>query len=380
MRSTLPPLVVAALMSAFGIASAAPALAAGKHLETSPLDRLLPQVGPDGGPSTIPDASAVAQYDEFTERMRIRSLVDNLFVVGDAADLAQLEATLDGYRESGELTRAGFSRLNVAYEYFDRSINRTGPTDRYALGIVAKWLQLHPQSVSARVARGILLRNTAHSAFTNMNPGASNEAQDPLKLVDAALDQLYADRSIAEVDPNWHQLVMELEAERGASVAKILELLDAAARVFPKNTDIYKAAARAVAAVSSEPARDIEAVGVLAVARGGSDENYARLYLHISYHLGGVQAARELAIDWARMRTGIAEIVDRYPEQWNIQHFAALTCGVGDAATTLSLMAKVRGRPSRQAWGQLEYFDKCKEWATAASPAPGSKTEKAVDQ
>lgn len=372
--------VVAVVMVLSGAGPLQPRQAAATKLETSPLDQLLPYVGPEGVPTQMDAPSAVALYDEANEQQRTRSRVDQLLLMRDEKDLQKLDAWFETLRSSGEVTAAGFSKLKLAYDYFDGTLTAPRQDLRYLFGTVEKWQQLFPRSITPRIVKGMLMRNLAHYAFVNMPADKSADLESPRELVDRGLEELYADKEIAHQDPQWHALVMELEAERDASVAKILELLDVASRDFPKSMDVYKAAARAVAAVSQDPARDIEAVARLAVVRGGSDAYYTRVYNNITGHLGGAQAVRTLAIDWARMRKGIAEIVERYPVQWNIQGFAVMSCGGGDAATTRALIAKVRGRPVRELWGQLEYFDKCKRWATAASASPGSKTEKAVDQ
>lgn len=360
------------------VESGAPALIRVTELETSPLDRLLPYVGPEGGagPDGVP--AGVALYDEFNERMRIRNEVASLFIMRHQRDLAKLEAMLEGYRHNGELTGAGNSKLHIAYEHFNVALSTPLQTFEYALGTVEEWLRQFPSSISARIVRGSLLRNRATIAFASSFPRGAKDVPSPDRLVAEALAQLERDRDIASQDPLWHQLVMELKAESGASVAEILALVDAASRQFAKDPEIYKAAGRAVAAVSDDPARDVEAVAILAASRGESDAHYAGVYRSVVYGLGGLHTVKDLTIDWARLRKGMAELIERYPVQWNIQDFAAISCAGGDAATTRSLLGKVRGRPVRQAWQQLEFYDQCLQWSRAE---PGAKPpQKAVDQ
>ena len=76
----------------------------------------------------------------------------------------------------------------------------------------------------------------------------------------------------------------------------------------------------------------------------GEDALYARIYWYASQAQYGLRLFEQSEVDWRRMRRGIAEVLDDYPDPWNIQNFAVFACVADDRFMTRDLFKRMEGR------------------------------------
>jgi len=260
-------------------------------------------------------------------------------------------------------------KLEIVYNRFQRVISEVHPTDfsyiRSLGNVIEHWSSLDPKSPTPHIVMAQLLRNHAYAALRG------GDWEVGLKrLADARL-YLQRWKDVASADPHWYELTIET-LDEAAPIKDIVDLVDEASRREPSYYSAYFAAARAIATRSERPAAHLEALARLAYDRTWQSEAsavYARIYWVVLSELVDPQGVTDLAIDWERMSTGIADVVAQYPDQWNVQNFAVLMCASHQQDTTRRLLAGMKGRPLLKAWGQVEYFNYCKTWAEEALPA-----------
>ncbi len=92
---------------------------------------------------------------------------------------------------------------------------------------------------------------------------------------------------------------------------------------------------------------------------------YVRLYWYISQckctKLTNV--FEDPAINWDKMKKSMADVLGLYPDQWNINNFAYLSCRAKDKAMTKSLLGRIT-TPLNSAWADSDdYYRYCSAWA-----------------
>jgi len=241
------------------------------RLEKSPLDRLLPYIGPQGHEPG--GAAAVPEYDETIERSRIANSADRLLKPEDQ-QLKELENMLETYRQSGERTGAGLFKLVVASRRFDGghySNWRQMTVMDYYLTALDQWARVVPGSKFVGPIKAMMLVNKAHVAMSAPYPDDKLKTPpDPMSFLKEAQDVLLADKAGRELNPVWHYMMIKVRAGQGASTNEILLLLDEGSNRFPLVLDIYTGAAEAILASSQTPVRDVAAIAHLAGIRAAS--------------------------------------------------------------------------------------------------------------
>jgi hypothetical protein len=338
------------------------------ELEKSPLDVLLPYVGPKGAADTV--HLGPVQHDELAARRAIQEAAVQLRYNRPEA-LALLDDTMDRYRANWELTLSGVDKLGVLYARLDAFHFRDyqfKQNSEFAMVPIERWRSLRPTSPFPHVVRAMMLMNRALTAYSSQ-PGASSDqanTDDPKALLEemiAGLDRLGPTPGDAQADI----LRLRARAMLGATDVELLTLIDEASRRNPLALNIYGMGALSLLSVSEDPAGFLETVARLAAERTpteGKDTYYVRTYWFVLGWIGN-QAVRDLKIDWQRFATGSEEIVRRFPIQWNIQYLAAIACTGGAKDATRSLISNVKGRPITGAWGQIQYFHTCRDWASS---------------
>lgn len=348
-----------------------------ENLEKSPIDRLLPYVGPQGHePGRVP---VVPEYDEAVERSRIAHTADRL-LWSDDASLRELETMLETYRLNGERTGAGLFKFIVASLRFDGSNYpdwRQNSVIDYRLKALDDWVRLVPESKFPSAIKAMMLVNKAYLAMSDAHPSDEQvkTPPDPQSFLKEAQAILNADKAGREANPVWHQMMIKVRAAQDASVEEILVLLDEGSNRFPLVLDIYLEAVDAVLRASTEPQRDVAAIAHLAGIRAASEGTaayYTRVYWAVARKLGP-EMVREFMMDPSKFEAGARQIVQRYPVQWTYQHLAWMACAIGDGSVAKAMFPQVKGRPIARVWGQIEYFDKCAAWTKSLKPDPVQK-------
>ncbi len=347
-------------------ADSRPRSSADLELEPSPLDILLPYVGPQGAPGI--KRIGPPEYDELKTRRAIQKAAVQLRYNRPEA-LTLLDDAMSGYLERRELTLSGIDKLSVIYARLDALHSQDyqiRQNAEFAMTTIEKWRSLRPQSPFPRVVKAMMLMNRAHAAFT-AQPGDSSDlanTDDPKALLGeliAELDRLGPTPGDSQPDI----LKIRARAMLGASDADLLTMIDEASRRNPLSLGIYGSGALSILSSTDDPAGFLETIARLAAERTpseGKDSYYVRTYWYVLGWIGN-PAVRELKVDWQRFAAGSREIVSRYPVQWNIQNLAAIACTGGARDATRMLIGDVKGRPITSAWGQLQYFQHCRDWA-----------------
>jgi hypothetical protein len=114
-------------------------------------------------------------------------------------------------------------------------------------------------------------------------------------------------------------------------------------------------------------AEEIEAFARNAVERTKEKEGagmYARIYWAASQSLFQGRLFENSNVRWEIMRKGIDDVLQKYPDQWNINNFALFSCLAKDKEMTQKLISMIKGSPIKSGWlGNTKYYDYCNSWS-----------------
>jgi hypothetical protein len=301
---------------------------------------------------------------ELEERRAIREHAARLLA---AENFDELERIARDYRETGARTGSGIWKLTVLYGgIHDAVLLEPGDEDGWSrlAARLKRWEQSHPLSPTPVIAQVIALKRYAwglrpRSLLIEASTGSSTRF---LTALEAARRLLAEKSGIAGADPHYYVLYAQLAHALGEDSGRFLEAVEEGIRRAPGYYQLYFAALDHFAHDEARRARDLEAFANMAVARSRASEGlavYARLYWYAADVYFDNELPESLAIDWNKMRAGIADVIARYPDPWNLNHFARFACAAGEIDTLKMLMQSI-DQPIAQAWSSMRQYERCR--------------------
>lgn len=317
-------------------------------------------------------ASPTATSEELGER---RAIYDAVMRDLRNADFNHLEALAEQYRESQARSPSGVWKLSAldagVRAMFDPS-SRDPEYWAYLDDYIGDWLQQHPKSPTAHLARASMLIHQAWS-YRGTGPAESVQEEDWPPFHDhleQARSHLEQNKEVASRDPQWYATMGVIATGQSWPEAQFKEMLDEGLQRYPDYYPIYYSAVDYYAPKWNGSADAIEQFAMDAMERTQDREGnglYARLYWHASQIQYDNRLFQDSMVSWPVMKQGIDDVLERYPDQWNINNFARLSCFAEDKGKANELLQRIES-PIEQAWGSLEEHSRCQRWATAAEP------------
>ena len=185
-----------------------------------------------------------------------------------------------------------------------------------------------------------------------------------------AREYLLQNKPIASTDPRWYEVMLVIARAEGWGRNKFDELTSEAVAKYPNFYQLYFAALDYLVPKWHGNRKEVENFANFAVEHTQSLEDmgmYARVYWYASQTQYGNGLFIESSVVWKKMKTGIDDVLARYPDQWNINNFARFACLAGDIDKAKELISRIQGDPIPKAWaGDVQHFATCKAWATGS--------------
>lgn len=314
--------------------------------------------------------------DELAERAAVMGKVVDLF---SQQDFAALEALANTYRREQSRTSSGLWKLSLFNGGIDSAFHKGIKDDRFWTGArqsADEWVRRFPDSATARLAYAQMLINRGWS-YRGTGYARSVRPQDwePYRrYVQQARSYLEQHKDIASTDPRWYETMAAIAYQQSWPEADFTRLLNEGLDRHPGFYQIYFAAIEYYAPKWGGDAQSIERFARESLRRTQALEGfgmYARIYWFASQAQYDERLFTDSLVDWPTMMKGIDDVLKSYPDSWNVNNFAKFACLSRDKAKTAELIARIEGAPLLQAWGSVENFTRCKEWAAASHPAAG---------
>jgi hypothetical protein len=207
----------------------------------------------------------------------------------------------------------------------------------------------------AHVAYANLLMN---KAWAHRGQGSAREVPAegwaPFRAsVESARVHLESVKSFAAADPAWYEVMLSVAMAQAWSRPRFDALLREAVERGPGVHRTYFAAVAYLLPQWHGSAADIEKLADEAVAQTGGAEGrmlYARIYWYLSdlYFRNDIFVKTQAS--WPRMKQGFEAMVERYPDEWNLSHYAKFACMAHDFATARELFERLGDRMLPDAW------------------------------
>ena len=289
----------------------------------------------------------------------------------NARDFAYLERQVTELRRSPRLLSDGQPELAAFYAGVSKCVQmRCGDEDlspeawsHHSL-LLDEWNKAYPHSSAAKIARANFMREFAWYARGLGYSNTVSDAQYKLfaqrtQTAHAMFEEI---RKSSADDPAWIAGLLAIALVERWSSDRFNALHDEGVRRFPYYMPIYflKGAylsPRWGGTHSSFTKYVNETVQATSSTMGES------MYARLNWSSWSPDMFQSGQSDWPRMREGFLRITRDFPDQWNINHFAKFACMAGDADTLRSQIGKITPTPIREAWGDMQFFDRCKELA-----------------
>jgi hypothetical protein len=193
------------------------------------------------------------------------------------------------------------------------------------------------------------------------------EAWKPFKEnLRIAHDYMINNKDIASTDPHWYVVTAHIKKGLGESNREFETFISEGLNKFPDYYELYFAAIDYLAPKWHGDKVEIERFANNAVERTKKEYGmgvYARIYWYASQTQYDERLFIESNVVWDKMRQGIFDIIERYPDSWNVQNFAFFSCLAQDKVTTRGLFDRMTGPMIKRAWKKNEYYQYCKKFA-----------------
>ncbi len=316
---------------------------------------------------------SVTFSDELATRKEIESNVKSLFM---SEQFHELDFIAEQYRTEEERTSSGLWKLTIFYYGFNRFATENIKNEEYweAINKIAdKWIKESPNSPSALIAKGIILKQYAWKfrgvSFSNEVPiDAWKPFKENLRI---AYKHMLDNKRIASNDPHWYELTARILTGLNVDGDTFEKLINQGIDKYPNYYQLYFASMDYYSPKWHGNDLKIEKFANSSAKRTQSTEGmgmYARIYWYAYKSQYGARLFIDSELDWEKMRKGFFDVIETYPDSWNIQNFAFFSCLAKDKETTWMLLNKMNGPVINRAWKKLEYYDYCRAFSKPTTP------------
>jgi hypothetical protein len=310
------------------------------------------------------------RMDELQNRKLTETVISQLFRSGAFEDLEYIASQ---FRKRKLKTSSGLDKLEILNyslsNLFGPNIDR-GPWGEKIENLIQEWLKKYPNSTSAHLAYSQVLEARAWNARGEGFAGSvKQENWVPFfEYLEKARQYLLEHESIAKGDPRWDVAFLDFARAQNASKDEFWKISHDALDRNPDFNALYFSTVDRLLPKWGGSADEIEKFANEAVTRTRRKEGHA-LYARIYWHVAGSQYGEDLftqsSVRWDEMKRGFDDVVRKYPDTWNIYHFAMFACFAKDQRKTQQLMAKIKNERITEEWTFFESYEKCKTFAAA---------------
>lgn len=311
-------------------------------------------------------AAPLLTAGEIEERGSIQRLAGIWFARQEYGDL---DKWADEYRRTESRTSSGLWKLTILYAGINGSLDETMRDERYWTTVesqLRRWAAQNPGSPTPHIAYAMkLISHGWHIRGSGWSSEVKEENWKPFhQYVEKARVYLVEHKSVAAADPRWYETMLDVANAQGWERKEFDALVDEAASRHPFFYQIYFTALDYLLPKWHGDRDEIEEFAQFAVNKTRDVEGmgmYARIYWYAAQNQYGASLFTESAVVWTKMKRGMDDVLARYPDQWNINNFAAFACLKGDKQKTRELLNRIEGAPIPSAWyDDLGWFERCK--------------------
>ncbi len=313
-------------------------------------------------------AAGLAHADELRVRYEIDQRVSQMFNDRDYAALEQMAAT---FRDGNETSPSGLQKLTLFYSGVSKKMERSlrlGLTEPGLMQRIDDWQTAYPNSPTSAIVRAIALRNVAwHIRGGGYAASVDADAWAPFyaKLQEAEAVLVDA-KDYAAIDAHWYIERAYVLTHQGAAPDAFADHMEEALESHPGYYQLYFAAIEYLAPKWHGNALMIEDFAQEMTARTRDVEGeslYARIYWYVAQTQYDDRLFQSSYVEWDQMRTGMMDVLARYPDQWNIQNFAYFACLAEDRDMLGRLLSRMDDQPIMRVWRRPELLAYCRDMA-----------------
>ncbi len=323
---------------------------------------------------------------------------------GSVAGLEMMQAATAPMRDGHLKSPSGHWLLSMYYMSFENGARYAyvTPAERaYFDKIFAEWEATKSKSVTPYIIKALVLSRIAKNAREDyLKTGL--DFLPPVEERKAAFDKAVAElnayldkiKPVADSDPQWFIAKFTALALQCGPFEPVYKVLEEGTEKFHDYQELYAQVLQRGLKCKQEPKALVERVLELAGKRAdatGDEGIYARTVWNVvsAFNFAGepdprwwpklVSADLSLFmtqisgpglgvlssdwIDWPRAKRGMDAIVKKYPDPWNVNHYALFSCAAGDGEKAHELLPLALEAPVLNAWKLPEAFAACQAWS-----------------
>ena len=301
---------------------------------------------------------AIRATDDQVEREKISARV-NAYLKDE--DFAALNKMATEFLTTRARTPSGVWKLRVFHTSVRSWLKELQPAETCvsaARPILNRWSAFDPSAPAPPITEAWALLEQAWCKRHDVNWGA-----EPFRADASKADQTLAVyKSVASVDPEYYATAEDVAFVTRSDKADFNRLLAEGIAHEPSYYGLYFSAAKYFLPAAYGSTQDVDRIARLAADKSSGTDGlgaYARVYW--LYRDCGCSLWQS-AIDWTLMKQSMADVVARYPADWNVVNFAKIACQMGDSREAAKYFSKLR-RDNGLAWRNDEERKECRTMA-----------------
>jgi hypothetical protein len=295
-----------------------------------------------------------ATADDRLVRAAIMRRVDALLKTEDFSALNKMDAE---FRTTRARTPSGMWKLRVFHlsvRYYITQSQPDGECVSTAEPMLKRWLTADPSAPAPVITQASVLLEQAWCKRDDSAWGYDAFLTDASEA-----DQwLAAHKDSASVDPEYYAIAEDIGFITRRNRADFERLLAEGIAREPGYYDLYISAMKYYLPSAHGSKEDIDRIAHLAAEKTSNRDGaggYARVYW--AYVNCGCEIWQS-GVDWPLMKRSMADVVTRYPADWNIVNFAKIACQMGDGREAAKYLRKLKN-DNGVAWGSDDERDQC---------------------
>ncbi len=297
---------------------------------------------------------------------QVRQLLSEIYLTDDGS-VAELEAMAEAFRSQESRTSSGLWNLRLFYVGINRTNNFETGDAEYFRSVEAFWESYKAEIPDSPIPIiglayfywGLAWHYRGDRYVSDVPPLDWRRFIINMEKAEAILRD---GQSVGKNDPEWYVVMLSVLGVNRSNSAEFNLVLWEGMQKYPEYHEIYFSAATYLEKRWSGNDGLLDFFARYAVSHTAYEQGagiYTRIYWYMAPYYGSWFFSRT-NVDWELMKLGMLDILEEYPDEWNIQNFASFACTKNDAGMTEWLIAQMNEAPITGVW-KYRTFEECRD-------------------